>query len=296
MKKITKAVIPAAGLGTRVLPASKSVPKEMLNIVDKPAIQYIVEEAFAAGIEDVLIITNRGKGVIEDHFDHAVELEHKLSGDPNKADLYRDVLQCSQMGNIYFIRQKETKGLGHAVLCAHPVVGDEPVAVILPDVILDEYESDLSQDNLAEMIRRFDETGHSQIMVEPVADVTAYGVGDCKGVELAPGESVPMVGVVEKPKANVAPSNLAVVGRYVLSADIWPLLAKTPPGAGDEIQLTDAIDMLIEKETVEAYHMKGKSHDCGNKLGYMQAFVEYGIRHKTLGDDFKAWLETAVAK
>lgn len=169
-------------------------------------------------------------------------------------------------------------------------MGDEPVAVILPDVILDEYESDLSQDNLAEMIRRFDETGHSQIMVEPVADVTAYGVVDCKGVELAPGESVPMVGVVEKPKADVAPSNLAIVGRYVLSADIWPLLAK-PPGAGDEIQLTDAIDMLIEKETVEAYHMKGKSHDCGNKLGYMQAFVEYGIRHNTLGTEFKAWLE-----
>lgn len=144
---------------------------------------------------------------------------------------------------------------------------------------------------MAEMIRRFDETGHSQIMVEPVADVTAYGVVDCKGVELAPGESVPMVGVVEKPKADVAPSNLAIVGRYVLSADIWPLLAKTPPGAGDEIQLTDAIDMLIEKETVEAYHMKGKSHDCGNKLGYMQAFVEYGIRHNTLGTEFKARLE-----
>ena len=172
------------------------------------------------------------------------------------------------------VRQGLAKGLGHAVLCAHPVVGDEPVAVILPDVILDEYESDLSQDNLAEMSRRFDETGHSQIMV------TAYGVVDCKGVELAPGESVPMVGVVEKPKADVAPSTLAIVGRYVLSADIWPLLAKTPPGAGDEIQLTDAIDMLIEKETVEAYHMKGKSHDCGNKLGYMQAFVEYGIRIK----------------
>ena len=139
------------------------------------------------------------------------------------------------------------------------------------------------------MIARFDETGASQIMVEPVEDVTAYGVVDCKGESLQPGESVPMVGVVEKPKADVAPSNLAVVGRYVLSADIWPLLAKTP-GAGDEIQLTDAIDMLIEKETVEAYHMKGKSHDCGNKLGYMQAFVEYGVRHKTLGEDFKAGL------
>jgi UTP--glucose-1-phosphate uridylyltransferase len=173
-------------------------------------------------------------------------------------------------------------------------VGDEPVAVILPDVILDEYESDLSRDNLADMIGRFDETGHSQIMVEPVEDVTAYGVVDCQGATLKPGDSVPMVGVVEKPKADVAPSNLAVVGRYVLSADIWPLLSKTPPGAGDEIQLTDSIDMLIAKETVEAYHMKGKSHDCGNKLGYMQAFVEYGLRHKVLGPDFKAWLDATV--
>ena len=166
-------------------------------------------------------------------------------------------------------------------------MGDEPVAVILPDVILDEYESDLSRDNLAEMISRFDETGASQIMVEPVEDVTAYGVVDCKGESLKPGESVPMVGVVEKPKADVAPSNggggaLCPQRRYLAAA------GENPPGAGDEIQLTDAIDMLIEKETVEAYHMKGKSHDCGNKLGYMQAFVEYGIRHKTLGDDFKA--------
>ena len=189
------------------------------------------------------------------------------------------------------------KGLGHAVLCAHPVVGDEPVAVILPDVILDEYESDLTRDNLAEMIARFDETGASQIMVEPVEDVTAYGVVDCKGEK--PGslaKACRWLALLRNQKADVAPSNLAVVGRYVLSADIWPLLAKTPPGAGDEIQLTDAIDMLIEKETVEAYHMKGKSHDCGNKLGYMQAFVEYGVRHKTLGEDFKAWLAQAVAK
>jgi UTP--glucose-1-phosphate uridylyltransferase len=201
---------------------------------------------------------------------------------------------CPPHVTIMQVRQGLAKGLGHAVLCAHPVVGDEPVAVILPDVILDEFESDLSQDNLAEMIKRFDATGHSQIMVEPVADVTAYGVVDCKGVELNEGDSVPMVGIVEKPKADVAPSNLAVVGRYVLNADIWPLLSKTPPGAGDEIQLTDSIAMLMEKQTVEAYHMKGVSHDCGNKLGYMQAFVEYGIRHKTLGEEFTAWLEETV--
>ena len=279
--KVKKAVIPVAGLGTRMLPATKAIPKEMLPLVDKPLIQYVVNECIAAGITEIVLVTHSSKNSIENHFDTSFELEAML-----EKRVKRQLLE-----EVQSICQGLAKGLGHAVLCAHPVVGDEPVAVILPDVILDEYESDLSQDNLAEMIRRFDETGHSQIMVEPVADVTAYGVVDCKGVELAPGESVPMVGVVEKPKADVAPSNLAIVGRYVLSADIWPLLAKTPPGAGDEIQLTDAIDMLIEKETVEAYHMKGKSHDCGNKLGYMQAFVEYGIRHNTLGTEFKAWLE-----
>ena len=244
----------------------------------------------------MVLVTHSSKNSIENHFDTSFELEAMLEKRVKRQLLEEVQSICPPHVTIMQVRQGLAKGLGHAVLCAHPVVGDEPVAVILPDVILDEYESDLSRDNLAEMISRFDETGASQIMVEPVEDVTAYGVVDCKGESLKPGESVPMVGVVEKPKADVAPSNLAVVGRYVLSADIWPLLAKTPPGAGDEIQLTDAIDMLIEKETVEAYHMKGKSHDCGNKLGYMQAFVEYGIRHKTLGDDFKAWLETAVAK
>jgi len=274
--KVRKAVIPVAGLGTRMLPATKAIPKEMLPLVDKPLIQYVVNECIAAGITEIVLVTHSSKNSIENHFDTSFELE---------AMLEKRVKQ---------VRQGRAKGLGHAVMCAHPVVGDEPVAVILPDVILDEFESDLSQDNLAEMIQRFDETGNSQIMVEPVEDVTAYGVVDCKGVELSPGDSVPMVGIVEKPKANVAPSNLAVVGRYVLSADIWPLLAKTPPGAGDEIQLTDSIAMLMDKETVEAYHMKGKSHDCGNKLGYMQAFVEYGIRHNTLGEEFKTWLESAV--
>ena len=289
--KVKKAVIPVAGLGTRMLPATKAIPKEMLPLVDKPLIQYVVNECIAAGITEIVLVTHSSKNSIENHFDTSFELEAMLEKRVKRQLLDEVQSICPPHVTIMQVRQGLAKGLGHAVLCAHPVVGDEPVAVILPDVILDEYESDLSQDNLAEMIRRFDETGHSQIMVEPVADVTAYGVVDCKGVELAPGESVPMVGVVEKPKADVAPSNLAIVGRYVLSADIWPLLAKTPPGAGDEIQLTDAIDMLIEKETVEAYHMKGKSHDCGNKLGYMQAFVEYGIRHNTLGTEFKAWLE-----
>lgn len=293
--KVRKAVIPVAGLGTVMLPATKAIPKEMLPLVDKPLIQYVVNECIAAGITEIVLVTHSSKNSIENHFDTSFELEAMLEKRVKRQLLEEVQSICPPHVTIMQVRQGLAKGLGHAVLCAHPVVGDEPVAVILPDVILDEFESDLSVIT-AEMIARFDETGSSQIMVEPVADVTAYGVVDCKGESLQPGESVPMVGVVEKPKADVAPSNLAVVGRYVLSADIWPLLAKTPPGAGDEIQLTDAIDMLIEKETVEAYHMKGKSHDCGNKLGYMQAFVEYGVRHKSLGADFKARLEKAVAK
>ena len=230
--KVKKAVIPVAGLGTRMLPATKAIPKEMLPLVDKPLIQYVVNECIAAGITEIVLVTHSSKNSIENHFDTSFELEAMLEKRVKRQLLDEVQSICPPHVTIMQVRQGLAKGLGHAVLCAHPVVGDEPVAVILPDVILNEYESDLSQDNLAEMIRRFDETGHSQIMVEPVADVTAYGVVDCKGVELAPGESVPMVGVVEKPKADVAPSNLAIVGRYVLSADIWPLLAKTPPGAG----------------------------------------------------------------
>ena len=292
--KVRKAVIPVAGLGTRMLPATKAIPKEMLPLVDKPLIQYVVNECIAAGITEIVLVTHSSKNSIENHFDTSFELEAMLEKRVKRQLLEEVQAICPPHVTIMQVRQGLAKGLGHAVLCAHPVVGDEPVAVFLPDLILDEFESDLSQDNLAEMIKRFDATGHSQIMVEPVEDVTAYGVVDCKGVELNEGDSVPMVGIVEKPKANVAPSNLAVVGRYVLTADIWPLLSKTPPGAGDEIQLTDSIAMLMEKQTVEAYHMKGVSHDCGNKLGYMQAFVEYGIRHNTLGADFKAWLEETV--
>lgn len=292
--KVRKAVIPVAGLGTRMLPATKAIPKEMLPLVDKPLIQFVVNECIAAGITEIVLVTHSSKNSIENHFDTSFELEAMLEKRVKRQLLEEVQAICPPHVTIMQVRQGLAKGLGHAVLCAHPVVGDEPVAVILPDVILDEFESDLSRDNLAEMISRFDETGHSQIMVEPVDDVTAYGVVDCKGAALNAGDSAPMVGIVEKPKASEAPSNLAVVGRYVLSANIWPLLSKTPPGAGDEIQLTDSIAMLMDSETVEAYHMKGKSHDCGNKLGYMQAFVEYGVRHKTLGAEFKTWLEENV--
>ncbi|KHS77073.1 UTP--glucose-1-phosphate uridylyltransferase [Pectobacterium brasiliense] len=293
-KKVKKAVIPVAGLGTRMLPATKAIPKEMLPLVDKPLIQYVVNECIAAGINEIILVTHSSKNSIENHFDTSFELEAILEKRVKRQLLEEIQSICPKHVTIMQVRQGLAKGLGHAVLCAHPLVRDEPVAVILPDVIIDEYESDLTKDNLSEMLQRFSTTGRSQIMVEPVENVSSYGVVDCKGVELKAGDSAPMVGVVEKPKASEAPSNLAVVGRYVLSADIWSLLEKTPPGAGNEIQLTDAIAMLMEKETVEAYHLKGVSHDCGNKLGYMQAFVEYGLRHDGLGQEFAQWLQETI--
>ncbi|ACS85748.1 UTP--glucose-1-phosphate uridylyltransferase GalU [Musicola paradisiaca] len=293
-KKVKKAVIPVAGLGTRMLPATKAIPKEMLPLVDKPLIQYVVNECIAAGITEIVLVTHSSKNSIENHFDTSFELEAMLEKRVQRQLLQEVQAICPEHVTIMQVRQGLAKGLGHAVLCAHPLIGDEPVAVVLPDVIIDEYASDLKKDNLSEMLQRFYSTGHSQIMVEPVENVSSYGVVDCKGVELKPGDSAPMVGVVEKPKASEAPSNLAVVGRYVLSADIWDLLKKTQPGAGNEIQLTDAIAMLMEKETVEAYHLKGVSHDCGNKLGYMTAFVEYAMRHDVLGADFSQWLSDAI--
>ncbi|NLS43407.1 UTP--glucose-1-phosphate uridylyltransferase GalU [BEV proteobacterium] len=293
-KNVKKAVIPVAGLGTRMLPATKAIPKEMLPLVDKPLIQYVVNECVDAGLNEIILVTHSSKNSIENHFDTSFELEAMLEKRVKRQLLEEVQSICPKHVTIMQVRQGLAKGLGHAVMCAHPLVGDEPVAVILPDVIIDEFESNLKKDNLSEMLARFSETGHSQIMVEPVEEVSSYGVVDCKGQALQPGDSAPMVGVVEKPKASEAPSNLAIVGRYVLSADILSLLEKTPPAAGNEIQLTDAIAMLMEKETVEAYHLKGVSHDCGNKLGYMRAFVEYGLRHNTLGNDFAAWLNETV--
>jgi UTP--glucose-1-phosphate uridylyltransferase len=196
------------------------------------------------------------------------------------------------------VRQGQSKGLGHAVLCARPLIGDAPFAVLLPDVLMDEVSCDLRKDNLAAMLKRFDETGHSQVMVEevPEEDVSKYGVVDCNGVEGEAGKSIPMKAIVEKPERKDAPSNLAVVGRYVFNKDIWPLLEITPYGAGNEIQLTDAIALLMKKETVEAFTMTGRSHDCGDKLGYMKAFVEHGIRHKSTGAAFEQWLKEFVSK
>ncbi|MCC3703384.1 UTP--glucose-1-phosphate uridylyltransferase GalU [Rouxiella badensis] len=293
-----KAVIPVAGLGTRMLPATKAIPKEMLPIVDMPLIQYIVNECAAAGIKEIILVTHSSKNAIENHFDTSFELESMLESRVKRQLLEEIQSICPKGVTIMNVRQGQSKGLGHAVLCARPLIGDAPFAVLLPDVLMDEVSCDLRKDNLAAMLKRFDETGHSQVMVEevPEEDVSKYGVVDCNGVEGEAGKSIPMKAIVEKPERKDAPSNLAVVGRYVFNKDIWPLLEITPYGAGNEIQLTDAIALLMKKETVEAFTMTGRSHDCGDKLGYMKAFVEHGIRHKSTGAAFEQWLKEFVSK
>ena len=292
-----KAIIPVAGLGTRMLPATKAIPKEMLTLVDKPLIQYVVNECIAAGIKEIVLVTHSSKNAIENHFDTSFELETMLEKRV-KRQLLEEVRSIVPKDvTIMHVRQGNAKGLGHAVLCGRPLVGDEPFTVILPDVLLAEFSANQKKENLAAMLKRFNQTKASQIMVSPVAPeaVSSYGIADCGGVEIPPGESAKINSIVEKPSVDDAPSNLAVVGRYVFSAAIWDLLEKTPVGVGDEIQLTDAIDMLIEKETVEAFHMTGISYDCGDKIGYMKAFVEYGLHHNKLGDEFKSYLKALTS-
>ena len=292
MHGIRKAVIPVAGLGTRMLPATKAIPKEMLPIVDKPLIQYVVNECISAGIREIVLVTHASKNSIENHFDTSFELESMLEKRVKRQLLAEVQSICPKDVTLLHVRQGEAKGLGHAISCARPAVGDQPFAVVLPDVLIDDHDSDLSRDNLAAMVRRFEETGASQVMVEPVPPdtVSSYGVVDAGGASLAEGESARIHAVVEKPPVERAPSNLAVVGRYVLSASIWELLEHTPPGAGNEIQLTDAIGMLMDREPVEAFHIQGRSHDCGNKQGYMRTFVTYGRRHPELGGAFSEFL------
>lgn len=290
---VRKAVIPVAGLGTRMLPATKAIPKEMLPVVDKPLIQYVVQECIAAGIKEIVLVTHSSKNSIENHFDISFELESMLEKRVKRQLLDEVQNICPKDVTIMHVRQGQAKGLGHAVLCARPLVGDAPFAVVLPDVLIDSYDSDLKKDNLAHMAALFSSTGISQVMVEPVPmqNVSSYGVADVEGHQLQAGESVNMTAIVEKPKVEEAPSNLSVVGRYVFTPDIWDALEYTPLGAGDEIQLTDAIAILMKSQSVNAYHIKGRSHDCGNKLGYMQAFVEFGLRDKNLGPGFQAWLQ-----
>ncbi len=289
MTQVKKAVIPVAGLGTRMLPATKAIPKEMLPVVDKPLIQYVVNECVAAGIREIVLVTHASKNSIENHFDTSFELEATLEKRV-KRQLLEDVQAIVPKDvTIMHVRQGVANGLGHAIMCAHPVVGDNPFVVVLPDVIMDDAASNLKKDNLAEMVSRFNTNRVSQVMVEEVApeDVSKFGVVDLDGVELTAGQSAKIHATVEKPSVEDAPSNLAVVGRYVLSEKIWELLEFTPPG---EVQLTDAIASLMNLEQVDAYYMKGKSHDCGSKMGYMQANVEFALRHPEIGPAFKEYL------
>jgi UTP--glucose-1-phosphate uridylyltransferase len=286
MPKLRKAVFPVAGLGSRFLPATKASPKEMLPIVDKPLIQYAVEEAAAAGITEMIFITGRNKRAIEDHFDKAYELETELERKKKDEllDMTRSVLP--EGVRCIYTRQAEPLGLGHAVLCAANIVGDEPFAVILADDLMDSEPP-----AIAHMARLFERENASLLGVEEVPrDQTAsYGIVTLD----APmeGERARIRGIVEKPKPAVAPSNLAVIGRYVLTPRIFELLAAVTPGAGGEIQLTDAISQLLAHERVLAARLPGRRFDCGSKLGYLQATVEYGVRHAEVGEDFARYLK-----
>lgn len=293
MSKVTKAVIPVAGLGTRMLPASKAIPKEMLTLGDKPLIQYVVNECAAAGITEIILVTHSSKNAIENHFDTSFELETTLEARVKRQLLEEVRSICPKGVTIMHVRQGQPKGLGHAVFCAQPLVGDAPFAVVLPDVLIDDAASNLETENLAAMVRKFEQTNISQILVEPVPekDVNKYGIVDVGGVNMRPGESASLTNIVEKPCPKDAPSNLAVVGRYVFPAHVMNNLENIPPGAGGEIQLTDAIFDLMKQESISAFCLTGKSHDCGGKLGYMKAFVEYSTRHQSEGAIFQEWLK-----
>lgn len=286
---IKKAILPVAGLGTRFLPASKAIPKEMVTVVDRPAIEYVVREAVAAGIEQIILVTHSSKASIENYFDRNFELETTLA-QKQKMDLLKEITEILPAHvSVVSVRQPQPLGLGHAVLCAKSVVGNDAFAVLLPDVLV---KDDAAQNDLARMIQRFEQSHAAQIMVEAVPDhlVDQYGIVDVASVPNE-GQSIVMQGIVEKPAVGSAPSNLSVVGRYILPAEIMQLLEQTPKGAGNEIQLTDAIAMLQQTNTVEAYRMKGQTFDCGSKLGYLKAVLHYGVDHPTLGEAFKALIQ-----
>lgn len=287
--QIKKAILPVAGLGTRFLPASKSIPKEMVTVVDRPAIEYVVREAVDAGIEEIILVTHASKGAIENYFDRNFELETTLE-QKKKFDLLKEITEIIPSHiSVISVRQPQPLGLGHAVLCAKAVVGNEPFAVLLPDVLV---KNEKGINDLAQMMQRYETAQAAQIMVEAVPDelVDQYGIVD---VSLLPeaGQSIAMQGIVEKPAVGTAPSNLSVIGRYILPAEIMQLLEQTPKGAGNEIQLTDAIALLQQKQAVEAYRMQGQTFDCGSKLGYLKAVLHYGVNHPQLGTDFKALIQ-----
>jgi len=282
--KVKKAVIPAAGLGTRFLPATKAQPKEMLPIVDKPTIQYIVEEAVAAGIEDIIIISGRGKRAVEDHFDKSYELENMLR-QKNKMAMLEVVESISNMANIYYVRQKEPKGLGHAIYRAKSFIGNEPFAVMLGDDIVRSKKPCIGQ-----MMEQYREFGNSVIGVQRVAlsEVSSYGV---IGGEQVGDRLYNISEMVEKPAPENAPSDLAIMGRYIINPEIFGCIERTKPGKNDEIQLTDALAMLLENQRIYGYEFTGKRYDVGNKLGFLKATVEIALEQEEVKDDFKEYLK-----
>jgi UTP--glucose-1-phosphate uridylyltransferase len=286
--RVKKAVIPAAGLGTRFLPATKAQPKEMLPIVDKPTIQYIIEEAVASGIEEILIITGRSKKAIEDHFDKSVELEQELEHN-NKQELLSMVKEVSNMANIYYIRQKEPKGLGHAINCARTFIGNEPFAVMLGDDIVDSKTPCLKQ-----LIGCYNEFKTTILGVQEVArqDVNKYGI--VKGMHIEDGV-YKVKDLIEKPKVEESPSNIAILGRYIITPQIFDILDNTVPGKGGEIQLTDALKTLISQEAMYAYKFEGRRYDVGDKLGFLQANIEYALKREDLREPFMKYL-TEIGK
>ena len=295
MQKVRKAIIPAAGLGTRVLPASKAVPKEMLNIVDKPAIQYLVEEAVAAGIEDILIITNRGKGVIEDHFDHAFELETKLANNPSKKAIYDEVKAVANLANVYFIRQKVTKGLGHAVLCAKSFVGNEPFAVLYgDDVIITEAGQPTVTEQLCDAYEKYG-CGTVGVKEVPRKDVSKYCSLDVSPIE-GEDRTMRVHKIIEKPTEEQIMSCFSILGRVILPPETFGLLEYylTQIKEGDELFLTDAMNHLAGEGKLTAVDFIGTRYDMGNKLGIMKANCEVALTHKEIGEDFKAYLKELV--
>ena len=288
---VTKAVIPVAGLGTRVLPASKAIPKEMMPVVDKPVIQHVIEEAVAAGITEIVLVTRSGKSSIEDHFDCHYELEAELERKGKNAILesVRNIVPNNV--TITAVRQHQALGLGHAVLCGAAVIGESDFAVLLPDMLINNHAQ--SATDLSTMVKAYQESGLGQIMVEPVPmeHVDRYGVVDCSGIDVQPGTSANIVQMVEKPSIDEAPSNLTINGRYILPARIMELLKDTKPGAGGEIQLTDAMADFLKEGTLQAFHMQGKTYDCGNKAGYLQANVIYGLQNPETADSLKAFIK-----
>lgn len=291
MQKVRKAVIPAAGLGTRFLPATKAQPKEMLPIVDKPTIQYIVEEAVAAGIEDIIIISGRNKRAIEDHFDKTYELEELLTKKGKWNDL-EEIREISNLANIHYIRQKEAKGLGDAIYCAHRFIGDEPFAVLLGDIILQAEIPALAQ------LNDIYEKEHASVIGVQAVDMNVvhqYGVINPNG-EIEAGKAIEVKGFVEKPRAEDAPSNLAIMGRYILTPNIFNALKVTQPGAGGEIQLTDAIELLNHSERIVAHDVEGKLYDCGSKVGFVQATIDFALEREDLRDEILTYIKDIATK